>query len=136
MRKELIECYSGKYASHTRLQDYLKLSNISQSYRSLHEAMDDFEKHIVFDVGNFVFQPDLEHRRIASVKGDEVTIDFAKSRGHKMSLKMAIDSLMPLSKDHIWVLKAIWPKEKAQGKSENGSRVGTQDHNQEFRQSS
>lgn len=116
MRKELIECYSGKYAGHSRLQDYLKLSNISQSYRSLHEAMDDFEKHIVFDVGNFVFHRTWNIGRIAIVKGDEVTIDFAKSRGHKMSLKMAIDSLMPLSRDHIWVLKAIWPKEKLRDK--------------------
>ena len=116
MRKELIECYSGKYAGHSRLQDYLKLSNINQSYRALHEAMDDFEKHIVFDVGNFVFHRTWNIGRIAVVKGDEVTIDFAKSRGHKMSLKMAIDSLMPLSKDHIWVLKAIWPKDKLREK--------------------
>jgi transcription elongation factor GreA len=116
IRKELIECYSGKYASHSRLADYLKYSNISQSYRSLHEAMDDFEKHIVFDVGNFVFHRTWNIGRIASVKGDEVTIDFAKSRGHKMSLKMAIDSLMPLAKDHIWVLKAIWPKDKLKDK--------------------
>ncbi|PKL05633.1 MAG: transcription elongation factor GreA, partial [Spirochaetae bacterium HGW-Spirochaetae-9] len=114
--KELIECYSGKYAGHSRLQDYLKLSNISQTYRSLHEAMDDFEKHIVFDVGNFVFHRTWNIGRIASVKGDEVTIDFAKSRGHKMSLKMAIDSLMPLAKEHIWVLKAIWPKDKLREK--------------------
>lgn len=112
IRKELIECYSGKYAGHSRLQDYLKLSNISQSYRSLHEAIDEFEKHIAFDVGNFVFHRTWNIGRIASVRGDEVTIDFAKSRGHKMSLKMAIDSLIPLSKDHIWVLKAIWPKDK------------------------
>lgn len=116
MRKELIECYSGKYAGHSRLQDYLKLSNISQSYRSLHEAMDDFEKHIVFDVGNFVFHRTWNIGRIAGVKSGEVTIDFAKSRGHVMSLKMAIDSLMPLSRDHIWVLKAIWPKEKLKEK--------------------
>ncbi len=116
MRKELIECYSGKYSGHSRLQDYLKLSNIAQSYRSLHEAMDDFEKHIVFDVGNFVFHRTWNIGRIATVKGDEVTIDFAKSRGHKMSLKMAIESLMPLSKDHIWVLKAIWPKDKLREK--------------------
>ncbi|MEW6548401.1 MAG: transcription elongation factor GreA [Spirochaetota bacterium] len=119
IRKELIEGYSGKYAAHSRLQDYLKLSNISQSYRSLHEAMDDFEKHIVFDVGNFVFHRTWNIGRIASVKGDEVTIDFAKSRGHKMSLKMAIDSLMPLAKDHIWVLKAIWQKEKLKDKVKN-----------------
>ncbi|MCE5256292.1 MAG: transcription elongation factor GreA [Spirochaetaceae bacterium] len=119
IRKELIECYSGKYAGHSRLQDYLKLANISQSYRSLHEAIDEFEKHIAFDVGNYVFHRTWNIGRIASVKGDEVTIDFAKSRNHKMSLKMAIDSLIPLSKDHIWVLKATWPKDKLHEKVKN-----------------
>jgi transcription elongation factor GreA len=29
---------------------------------------------------------------------------------------MAIDSLLPLSRDHIWVLKAIWPKDKLREK--------------------
>lgn len=29
-----------------------------------------------------------------------------------MSLKMAVESLITLNKDHIWVLKAIWSKEK------------------------
>jgi len=116
IRKELIECYSGKYAGHSRLQDCLKISNISQSYRSLHEAIEEFEKHIAFDVGNYVYHRTWNIGRIASVKGDEVTIDFAKSRNHKMSLKMAIDSLIPLSKDHIWVLKATWPKDKLHDK--------------------
>lgn len=116
IRKELIECYSGKYAGHSRLQDCLKLSNISQSYRSLHEAIEEFEKHIAFDVGNYVFHRTWNIGRIATVKGDDVTIDFAKSRNHKMSLKMAIDSLIPLSKDHIWVLKATWPKVKLHDK--------------------
>lgn len=116
IRKELIECYSGKYAGHSRLQDCLKLSNISQSYRSLHEAIEEFEKHIAFDVGNYVFHRTWNIGRIATVRGDEVTIDFAKSRNHKMSLKMAIDSLIPLSKDHIWVLKATWPKAKLHDK--------------------
>lgn len=119
LRREFIECYSGKYAGHSRLQDYLRLSNINQSYRSLHEAIAEFEKHISFDIGNFVFHRTWNIGRIANIQGDEVTIDFAKSRGHKMSLKMAIDSLMPLSKDHIWVLKAIWKKEKLYTKVKN-----------------
>ena len=119
VRREFIECYSGKYAGHSRLQDYLRLSNINQSYRSLHEAIAEFEKHISFDIGNFVFHRTWNIGRIANIQGDEVIIDFAKSRGHKMSLKMAIDSLMPLSKDHIWVLKAIWKKEKLYAKVKN-----------------
>ena len=116
LRKEVVECYRGKYAAHSHLDDYIRLSNITQSYRSMHEAMADFEKHIAFDAGNFVFHRTWNVGRIASVQGDEIVIDFAKSRGHKMSLKMAIDSLTTLSKDHIWVLKAVWSKEKLREK--------------------
>jgi transcription elongation factor GreA len=116
LRKEVIECYKGKYKDHSHLDDYVRLSNIAQSYRSIHEAMADFEKHISFDAGNFVYHRTWNIGRIASIKGDEIVIDFAKSRGHKMSLKMAIDSLTTLSKDHIWVLKAVWSKDKLREK--------------------
>jgi transcription elongation factor GreA len=116
LRKEVVECYKGKYAAHSHLDDYIRLSNITQSYRSMHEAMADFEKHIAFDAGNFVFHRTWNVGRIASVQGDDIVIDFAKSRGHKMTLKMAIDSLTSLSKDHIWVLKAVWSKDKLREK--------------------
>lgn len=116
LRKEVVECYKGKYAGHSHLDDYIRLSNITQSYRSMHEAMADFEKHIAFDAGNFVFHRTWNVGRIASVQSDEIVIDFAKSRGHKMTLKMAIDSLTTLSKEHIWVLKAVWSKDKLREK--------------------
>jgi len=116
LRKEVVECYKGKYAAHSHLDDYIRLSNITQSYRSMHEAMADFEKHIAFDAGNFVFHRTWNVGRIASVQGDDIVIDFAKSRGHKMTLKMAIDSLTSLSKDHIWVLKAVWSRDKLREK--------------------
>jgi transcription elongation factor GreA-like protein len=54
LRKDLVECYRGKYKDHSHLEDYIRLSNITQSYRAMHEAMADFEKHIAFDAGNFV----------------------------------------------------------------------------------
>jgi transcription elongation factor GreA len=116
LRKDLVECYRGKFKDHSHLEDYIRLSNITQSYRAMHEAMADFEKHIAFDAGNFVYHRTWNIGRISSIKGDEIVIDFAKSRGHKMTLKMAIDSLTSLSKDHIWVLKAVWSKDKLREK--------------------
>jgi transcription elongation factor GreA-like protein len=116
LRKEVVECYKGKYKDHSHLDDYIRLSNIAQSYRAIHEAMADFEKHISFDAGNFVYHRTWNIGRIKSIKGDEIEIDFAKSRGHKMTLKMAIDSLTTLSKDHVWVLKAVWSKDKLREK--------------------
>ncbi len=116
LRKEIIDCYRGKYSGHSQLEDYIRMSNLGQSYRGLLDAMADFEKHIAFDVGNYVFHRTWNIGRIAAIRGDEIVIDFARKRGHSMSLKMAIDSLVTLSRDHIWVLKAIWSREKLHDK--------------------
>jgi transcription elongation factor GreA-like protein len=111
-RREITECFRKKYASHSQLEDYIRISNLAQGPRNVREAIMDFEKHIAFDRGNFVFHRTWGVGRIAAVQGDKIVIDFAKMRGHSMSLKMAVDALQILSKTHIWVLKATWKKEK------------------------
>ena len=111
-RREIIECYKKKYASHSQLEEYIRISNLSQNYRAVHQAIADFEKHIAFDKGNYVYHRTWGVGRIASIVGDEIKIDFSKKRGHVMSLKMAVDALQTLSKDHIWVLKATKKKEE------------------------
>lgn len=111
-RKEIVECFRGKYAGHSQLDEYIKASNLNQNWRNVFEAIGEFEKHISFDAGNFVFHRSWGVGRIASVKNDEITIDFAKKRAHSMSLKMGVNALQTLTKDHIWVLKSIWKKEK------------------------
>ena len=45
-RKDIVECYREKYQAHSQLEEYLRISNLSQSWRSVHEAIADFEKHI------------------------------------------------------------------------------------------
>ncbi len=111
-RKELVECYRIKYAEHSQLEEYIKISNLSQNWRNIHEALSDFEKHISFDRGNFVFHRSWGVGRISAVKGDEIKIDFVKQRGHVMSLKMAVNALQSLGKEHIWVYKALNSKDK------------------------
>ena len=122
-RKEIIDCYRKKYASHSQLEEYIRISNLSQHYRAVHQAIADFEKHIAFDKGNFVYHRTWGVGRIASIIKDEITIDFSKKRGHTMLLKMAVDALQTLSKNHIWVLKATKKKEdlreKIKDKDEN-----------------
>jgi len=115
-RREIIECYKKKYASHSQLEEYIRISNLSQNYRAVHQAIADFEKHIAFDKGNFVYHRTWGVGRIASIVGDEIRIDFSKKRGHTMSLKMAVDALQTLSKNHIWVLKATKKKEELREK--------------------
>jgi len=116
IRKEIVECYKAKFAEHSHVDEYIRISNLSQSYRNIHEAIADFEKHISFDVGNFVYHRTWNIGRIKSITGDDIAIDFAKKRDHHMGLKMAVESLVTLKKDHIWVLKAIWTKEKLKEK--------------------
>ena len=118
-RKDITECYRKKYSGHSQLEAYIRISSLAQGPRNVKEAVQDFEKHIAFDKGNFVFHRTWGVGRIANVQGDDIVIDFAKQRGHAMSLKMAVNALQTLSKDHIWVLKATWKKDKLHDKVKN-----------------
>jgi transcription elongation factor GreA len=111
-RREITECFRIKYADHSQLEEYIRISNLTQNWRNVREAITDFEKHIAFDKGSFVFHRTWGVGRIASMQGDEIVVDFAKKRSHPMSLKMAVNALQTLSKNHIWVLKATQKKEK------------------------
>ncbi|MDR2587927.1 MAG: transcription elongation factor GreA [Spirochaetales bacterium] len=115
-RKEIIECCRQKYARHSQLEEYIRLSNLTQGWRSIHEALADFEKHISFDDGNFVYHREWGVGQIKSIKDDVIEIDFVKKRRHKMSLKMAVSALQILGKQHIWVLKSGMNKEKLHAK--------------------
>ena len=111
-RKEIIDCYRGKYSDHTHLEEYIRSSNLAQSYRNVFEAINDFEKHIAFDKGNFVFHRSWGVGIIRSLKQDTLTIQFGNPVGIKDNIKlsMAVTALKPLSKDHIWVKKATMKK--------------------------
>jgi len=113
-RKEIVECYKKKFAGHSHLDDYIRISNLTQSYRNVHEAITDFEKHIAFDKGNYVYHRTWGVGKIVSIEGDDIKINFSKKTGHTMSLKMAVSALQILSKDHIWVIRATESKEKVQ----------------------
>jgi transcription elongation factor GreA len=115
-RKEIVECFQAKYADHSQLEEYVRLSNLNQSWRNIHDAIADFEKHIAFDEGNFVFHRSWGVGIIRSIKEDSIVIDFARKRGHKMTLKMAVNALDILPKDHLWVLRSVWKKEKLRTK--------------------
>ena len=111
-RAELVDVYTNRYADHSHLEEYIKVSNLNQSWRNVHDAIADFEKHISFDEGNYVFHRTWGLGRIKEIKDDRFVIDFLKKRGHRMSLKMAVNALHILDSEHIWVLRATVPREK------------------------
>lgn len=115
-RRDLVDAYRQKYSEHSRLEEVLKISCLAQNWRPITEALESFDKHISLDKGKFVYHRNWGVGRVRSITEDEVLIDFAKQRGHKMALDMATTSLMGLDKHHIWVLKATMPKEKLRAK--------------------
>ena len=111
-RKEIADCFRGKYKEHSHLEEYIRTSNLTQSYRNVFEAINDFEKHIAFDKGSYVFHRNWGVGRIRKLEGDALIINFGRVVGIKeMKLSMAVTALKPLAKDHIWVLKATMQKE-------------------------
>lgn len=115
-RDDLIEVYRKKHAENPKLEDFIRMSNLTQSWRNAQEAISDFEKHIAFFPGSFVFHSKWGIGRINETNHQELIIDFSKKRGHKMEISMAVNSLESLSKSHFWVLKTILPKEKLKEK--------------------
>jgi transcription elongation factor GreA len=115
-RNQIVECYRNKYQGHSQLDEYIRLSNLNQGWRNVSEAITDFEKHISFDSGSFVFHKSWGVGLIKSIQDDDIVIDFTKKRNHTMSLKMGVNALQSLAKDHIWVLKSIFPKDKLKAK--------------------
>lgn len=106
-RKEIVDCYRGKYEGRDHLEDYIRSSNLTAGFRNVFEAINDFEKHIAFDAHSYVFHRSWGVGIIRKVENDTLVINFGKKYGiHEMSLKMAVSALTPLSNDHIWVLKA------------------------------
>ena len=115
-RKEIIESFQNKYQNHSQLEEYIRISNLNQSWRNVHDAIADFQKHIAFDEGNFVFHRSWGVGIIRTIKGDQIVIDFARKRGHKMTLKMAVNALDILPKDHLWVLRSVWKRDRLREK--------------------
>ena len=115
-RREIVDCYRIQNANNPRIEEYINLTSLAQAPRNVHEAISDFEKHISFDQGNFVFHRTWGIGIITNVTSDELTIDFARQKNHKMKLKMAAEALLSLPKRHIWVLKSVWSKDKLKDK--------------------
>lgn len=115
-RREITECFRQKYADHSHLDDYIRQSNLTASFRNVFEAINDFEKHIAFDAGNYVFHKTWGVGIIRKVEGEVLKIRFAKKKEvnnqpTEIKLAMAVSALQPLPKEHIWVQKAINKKE-------------------------
>ena len=104
-RRELVKLYEVKYGSHSQFQPVLRLSNLNNFKAPVKFAIQDFEKNIVFDKGNYVYHNSWGLGKIESIDGESIVINFREKPEHSMSIQMALNSLKPVTKDHIYVMK-------------------------------
>jgi transcription elongation factor GreA len=104
-RKELIKLYEKKYENHSHLKQYMDLSKINNFKIPVKFAIQDFEKNIVFDRGNYAYHNTWGLGKIEEIDGEKITINFSEKPSHVMSIKMALQSLSPIPKDHIYVVE-------------------------------
>lgn len=105
MRNKLSDCFKIKYKDHSQLTEYLKMSSLNQTWKNFETALDEFQRRIAFDVGNFVHHRHWGIGKIIDLNETHMFIDFEKKKHHRMSLNMALNSLKVLPRDHIWILK-------------------------------
>lgn len=104
-RRELIKHYSAKYGEHSQYEQFLKLSRLEDFKSPIKFAIQDFEKNIVFDKGNYVYHNSWKLGKIQEINSESLTISFPEKPEHKMSIKMALQSLVPIANDHIYVME-------------------------------
>ncbi len=104
-RRELIRFYEKKYGEHSQYEQFLKISKLTNYKVQVKGAVQNFERNIVFDRDNFVFHRSWGVGKIVDIDSDNIVIDFKEKLGHKMSIQMALQSLTPVAKDHLYVME-------------------------------
>ncbi len=106
VRKEVVECVRKKYEANPKTEEYIRTSNLNDSWKPLREALEDFKKQIAYEKGNFVFHKAWGVGRIREVRDQEFVIDFETRQNQVIGQKMAVENLISLAKNDIRVLIA------------------------------
>jgi transcription elongation factor GreA len=104
-RRELVRLYDKKYGNHSQYQQFLKISKLSNFKYPARHAIKDFEKNIIFDKGNYAYHRSWGIGRISEIDSEFLVVEFKEKPGHRMSIAMALQSLMPIKQDHIYVME-------------------------------
>ncbi len=105
-REEIVSCYASKHQKHSHLEEYIEKSGLRDVSVDVQQAIDVFEKHIIFDVGSYVYHRTWGIGKCIDMKDDTLIIDFRDKPKHRMTLQMALTCLQILPEDHIWLMKS------------------------------
>jgi len=103
-RRELIKLYEKRYGGHSQYGQFLKLSKLNNLKSPVKHAIQNFEKNIIFDKGNYAVHRSWGVGKIEDIDSENLIIDFKEKQGHRMSIQMALQSLVPIKQDHIYVM--------------------------------
>ncbi len=104
-RRDLITYYRMKFGEHSQFEQFLKLSKLANHKTPVKYAIQDFEKNIIFDTGNYAYHNTWKLGKILEMDSENIVIHFSDKPDHRMSVQMALQSLMPVTKDHLYVLQ-------------------------------
>jgi len=104
-RKDLINLYRVKYKDHSQFEQFMKLSKLANFKTPAKYAIQDFEKNIVFDKGNYAYHNTWKLGKIVDMDSENIVINFSGKPEHKMSIQMALQSLTPIPKEHLYVMQ-------------------------------
>jgi len=104
-RKELIRLYQKKYGNHSQFQQFIKLSKIYNYKYPIKNAIIDFETNIVFDKDNYAYHRSWGVGMIMDITSEYIIIKFKEKGDHKMSIQMALQSLTPIVKEHMYAME-------------------------------
>src|SRR4030042_1822749 len=104
-RRDLLNLYGVKYKDHSQFEPLMKLSKLANYKTPVKYAIQDFEKNIVFDKGNYAFHNTWKLGKIVDMDSENIIISFSGKPEQKMSVQMALQSLTPIPKDHLYVMQ-------------------------------
>ncbi|HOD13553.1 MAG TPA: transcription elongation factor GreA [Spirochaetota bacterium] len=104
-RRDLINLYRVKYGEHSQFEQFMKLSKLANYKTPVKYAIQDFEKNIVFDKGNYAYHNTWKLGKITDMDSENIVISFREKPEHKMSIQMALQSLAPIPRDHLYVMQ-------------------------------
>ena len=102
-RSDLVRAYRSRFETHSLLNEFLKMSDLTNHKKAVGPCIAHFERNIVFDKDNYVYHRTRGVGKITEIDKDQVIVDFRDNPGQRMSIQMAISSLQPLYTEHIWV---------------------------------
>ena len=115
-RKKAEEALRLKYASSSRLDECMKKHRIAKAQDAA-KAIDAFEKDIAYSSGTYVLQKATRRiGLIVDVKGGMVTVRYSASDTQNTTLESAYNTLTPLTKQNIKVIKKGVPAQKIKAK--------------------